>query len=148
LATASIFQTIHHKEFIMSGAIAGLGMSPQAMTGASAPMPPAQKMSNLFSQIAGAGASSISKTQFTQAFNTLNPPASFKAAGASAVFAALDPSGGGQVSKQDFVGGMTQLMSQLRQQHTTSSQAPAPAQTLNASQNALNNIGSTVNTQA
>ena len=133
----------------MSGAIAGLGISPQAMTGASAPMPPAQKMGNLFSQIAGAGASSISKAQFTQAFNTLNPPASFKAAGASNVFAALDPNGTGSVSKQDFINGMTHLMSQLRQQHHAAvTQAPSPAQTIDASQSALNAIGTNVNTQA
>jgi Ca2+-binding EF-hand superfamily protein len=132
----------------MSGAIAGLGISPQAMTGASMRMPPTQKMGNLFSQIDTSGTGSIKQTQFTQAFNTLNPPASFKAAGASTVFAALDPNGTGSVSKQDFISGMTKLMSQLRQQHATPAQAPLPTQTLNASQNALSALGTNVNTTA
>jgi Ca2+-binding EF-hand superfamily protein len=71
-------------------------------------------MSNLFSQIDTSGSGSINQSQFTQAFNTMNPTAGFKSLGASATFQALNPSGSGTVSRQDFVQGMTQLMSQLR----------------------------------
>lgn len=140
----------------MSAAIAGLGMSaaPQAMTGASMRMPPAQKMNNLFSQIDTTGSGSINQTQFTQAFSSLNPPAGFKAIGASAVFAKLDPSGSGSVSKQNFISGMTQVMSEVRQQQqsnsTSTSQAPTPTQTIDASLSGLSNmaIGSNINTLA
>lgn len=132
----------------MSGAISGLGsMMPQATTGASMRMPPAQKMNNLFSMIDTSGTGSITKAQFTQAFNSLNPPAAFKAAGANAVFSALDPNNTGSVSKQDFVNGMTHLMSQLRQQHAAAG-AASSAQTVNASLSALSAVGNNINTQA
>lgn len=133
----------------MSGAISGLGsMMPQAMTGASMRMPPAQKMNNLFNTIDASGTGSITKAQFTQAFNTLNPPAAFKAAGANAVFSALDPNNTGSVSQQDFVNGMTSQMSQLRQQQAHQASATPPAQTVNASLGALGAIGNNINTQA
>ena len=140
----------------MSAAIAGLGMSvaPQAMTGASMRMPPAQKMNNLFSKIDTIGSGSISQSQFAQVFNSLNPPAGFKAMGASAVFAKLDPHGTGSVSKQNFISGMTQMMSEVRQQqqsnHASATQAPTPTQTIDASLSGLSNmaIGSNINTVA
>lgn len=138
----------------MSAAISGMGMSvsPQAMTGASMHMPPAQKMFDLFSQIDTSGSGTITKAQFELAFNTLNPPSGFKSMGADAVFAKLDPNNSGQVSKQDFKNGMLQLMSQIRQQqhHKPAEQASAPAQTIDASLNELNQlvIGSNINTTA
>lgn len=137
----------------MSMAISGLGMAPQAMTGASMRMPPSQKMSTLFSQIDTTGSGSISKSQFEQAFSSLNPPAGFKAMGADAVFAKLDTNGTGSVSKQDFVSGMTSMMSAIRQQHSnhvSASQTPPPTQTIDASLNGLNNLalGANVNTLA
>lgn len=75
--------------------ISSLGMSqmPQAMSGASMRMPPQQKMSNLFQLINANGSGSITKAQFEQAFNSMNPPAAFKAMGVDAAFAKLDPAG-------------------------------------------------------
>ena len=77
-------------------------------------MPPNQKMSNLFNSIDTSGAGSINQAQFNQAFQTLNPPAVFKAQGANAIWSSLDPNGTGSVSKQDFVNTMKDLMAQLR----------------------------------
>ena len=69
------------------------------------------------------------------------------------MFAKLDPNGSGSVSKQDFISGMTQMMSEIRQQHNNNvpaSQAPAPAKTIDASLSALNDLalGSNINTIA
>jgi len=100
----------------MSMGISGVGGSrgPQSMSGASMPMPPARKMATLFSQIDTAGTGSITQSQFNQAFQSTNPPAGFRAMGASAVFQSLNPSSSGTVSQQNFVQGMTQLMAQVR----------------------------------
>jgi Ca2+-binding EF-hand superfamily protein len=103
----------------VSGVAGGYGI--QAMTGASARMPPAQKMASLYSQIDTSGSGSISKAQFTQAFQTMKPTAGFRSMGASAVFQALDPGASGSVSRQNFVQGMTQLMTQLRASGSASS---------------------------
>lgn len=84
------------------------------MTGASAKMPAAPKMANLFDQIDTSGSGVINQAQFTQAFQTMNPAAGFKAMGASQVFAALDPTNSGSVSRPAFVSGMTGLMAQFR----------------------------------
>ncbi|MBI5437646.1 MAG: EF-hand domain-containing protein [Nitrosomonadales bacterium] len=139
----------------MSAVISGMGMAvaPQAMTGASMYMPPAQKMFDLFSQIDTSGSGSITRAQFDLAFNTLNPPSGFKSMGADAVFAQLDPNNSGLVSKRDFKNGMLQMMAQIRQQrHEPAAQAtaPAPAQTIDASLNELNQlvIGSNIDTTA
>ncbi len=101
----------------MSMAISGSGgaAAMTAMSGASTRMAPQQKMSALYNNIDTSGVGSVSQAQFNQAFQTLNPPAPFKAAGAQAVWGALDPSGSGQVSQSDFVNGMKNLMVQLRQ---------------------------------
>ena len=115
--------------------IAGAGMT-NAMSGASMRMPPQQKMTNLFNKIDTSGSGTISQSQFSQAFQTLNPPAAFKSAGATAVWNALDPSGSGQVSQQAFVNGMKNLMVQLRQ-----SDGSAAAQTAAAGTSALSNLG-------
>lgn len=100
----------------MSMGISGVGgsYSPQAMSSASARMPPAQKMANLFSQIDTSGSGPITQSQFTQAFQAMKPTAGFRAMGASAVFQALNPNSSGIVSQQNFVQGMTQLMTQFR----------------------------------
>jgi len=95
----------------------GTTSAAQIWSGASAPMSPDQKMTNLFDQIDTSGSGSISQSQFDQAFQQLNPPASFQAAGADAVWSKLDPTGSGTVSKQDFVKGMTEMMKQLRGAH-------------------------------
>lgn len=107
----------------MSMGVSGIGGSyaPQAMSGASARMPPAQKMATLFAQIDTSGAGSITASQFTQAFQTMKPTAGFSATGANAVFQTLDPSNSGTVSKQNFVQGMTQLMAQFRSSGTSGS---------------------------
>lgn len=142
----------------MSTAISGLGMAgaPQAMTGASMRMPPAQKMANLFAQIDTSGTGSITRTQFEQSFGSLKPPAGFKAMGADAVFAKLDANGSGRVSKQEFVNGMTQMVSHVRQQrqqhYETAVQTPAaaPTKTIDASLNKLSQItiGSNIDIKA
>lgn len=103
-------------------------------SGASAPMSPTQKMSNLFDQIDASGSGSISQSQFAQAFQAMDPPASFQAAGADAVWSKLDPTGSGTVSKEDFVTGMTAMMKQLRTaHHRHHSAAGAQALTQNTS---------------
>jgi len=133
----------------MSSAIAGLAgaaATSQVWSGASMRMPPAQKMANLFDKIDTAGSGSISKAQFEQAFQTMNPPAGVKALGADAVFAKLDPNGTGSVSKQDFVTGMTALMSQLRQHHHANAQGASSPQTLAASTQSLNSLGNSTAT--
>ena len=130
----------------MNMAISGMGNAVQAMTGASVRMPPAQKMSNLFSQIDTSNSGSITKSQFQQAFNALNPPSGFKAMGADAVFSKLEANNSGTVSKQEFVSGMTQMMAQVRQQqHAAPVTAPTATDTINASLSAL---GSNINTSA
>ena len=104
----------------MSMMISGLGAGmPHAVSGASATarMPPQQKMTSLYNQIDTNGAGSITQAQFDQAFQTMNPPGPFKAAGADAVWNALDPTGSGQVSRQDFINGMKNLMVELRRDH-------------------------------
>jgi hypothetical protein len=130
----------------MSMDISGIGSSSMlhAMSGASAGMPPQQKMSSLFDKIDTSGSGTISQAQFDRAFQALNPPSVFQQQGSDAIFSSLDPNGTGSVSKQDFVTGMSQLMASLRAENGTSS-APglSPADSLAASLQALNNIGST-----
>ena len=89
-------------------------------SGASTPMSPTQKMSGLFDQIDTTGSGAITQDQFNQAFQQLNPPASFQAAGAGAVWNKLDPNGTGSVPSSDFVAGMTSMMKELRGQAATS----------------------------
>jgi Ca2+-binding EF-hand superfamily protein len=100
----------------MSMSISGSGgpAGPMAMSGASMRMPPQQKMTNLYQQIDTAGTGSITKSQLTQAFATLNPPPAFKNAGVDAVYRKLDPNNTGSVSKADFVNGMKSMMVSLR----------------------------------
>lgn len=95
----------------MSKTLSGAGGAGMSRAGASAPTH--QKMSTLYGNIDTGG--SITQSQFNQAFQTLDPPAPFEAAGAGAVWNALDPNGTGQVSRQDFINGMKNLMVQLRQ---------------------------------
>lgn len=118
----------------------------QALSGASAAAPPEQKMSNLFVSIDTSGAGTISKAQFEQAFQTMNPPGVFKQQGADTIFAQLDPNGTGSVSKPDFVSGMTQLMSSLRGAHHHHQQGGTSAASdtsgLQSSLAALNQLGS------
>jgi len=130
----------------MSMDISGIGGSSMlhAMSGASAGMPPQQKMSSLFDKIDTSGSGTISQAQFDQAFQALNPPSVFQQQGSDAIFSSLDPNGTGAVSKQDFVTGMSQLMASLRAENGTSSApGPSPADSLAASLQSLNNIDST-----
>ena len=121
MALAAVVGGPNHsgKETTMNMAVSGMGgaAAAQAMSGASMPKSPTQKMSNLFDSIDTSGSGSITKAQFEQAFQTQNPPKAFQQEGADAVWAKLDPNGTGSVSKQDFVTGMTSQMSQLRQHH-------------------------------
>lgn len=137
----------------MSMAISGMGGSastPQVWSGASMRTTSSQKMSNLFDQIDTSGSGTITKAQFEQAFQTMNPPQAAQQAGADAIWAKLDPNGTGSVSKQDFVSGMSSAMSQLRQQHhhhggahAAAAQSSSATQTLSSSVDALAAVGST-----
>ncbi len=128
--------------------LSGMGVAPQVWSGASARMPPQQKMSNLFQQIDTTGKGSISKAQFVQAFNAMNPPEAFKAIGADAAFGKLDPNGTGSVSKQDFISGMKSMMTHGHHRHqqpgATDANAAATSQTLAHSITALSAVGNTV----
>ena len=108
------------------------------ISGASGNIPPNQKMTSLFDSIDTSGSGSINQTQFNQAFQTLNPPAVFKAQGADAIWSSLDPNGTGNVSKQDFVNTMKDLMVQLRADPTGAASPVAPGQTLDSSLQSLN----------
>ncbi|MGC2599853.1 MAG: hypothetical protein WA384_00680 [Rhodomicrobium sp.] len=88
--------------------------APQTMSGASANASPGQKMSNVFASVTTPGSGVITQSQFNTAFNTMNPPAAFQQMGANAVFANLDPNSTGSVSRQNFIQGMTSLISQVK----------------------------------
>ena len=122
-------------------ASAGAGSASEIWSGASAPMAPAQKMSNLFDAIDPSGSGTINQSQFDQAFQTMNPPASFQSAGAASVWGKLDPTGSGTVSKQDFVNGMTAMMKQLRGTHQHHRSSAAGAQTLAQGTSLLQALG-------
>ena len=110
-----------------------------AVSGASSGAPPQQKMANLFDSIDSSGSGSITQSQFARAFQSKNPPAVFQKQGADAIFASLDPTGTGQVSKQDFVSTMSKLMASLRADGSPSSGSQA-TDSLTASLQALNQI--------
>ena len=114
-----------------------------AMSGASAGMPPQQKMTSLFDQIDTSGSGSISQAQFAQAFQSMNPPAVFQNQGADAIFSALDPSGSGSVSKPDFVSVMSKLMASLRAEKGGSAASDSSvSNTLSAGLQSLESVGS------
>jgi Ca2+-binding EF-hand superfamily protein len=91
----------------------GGGVMPQAMTGASARQPLSQQYSSIFSQLTTPGSGVVTRDQFTQAFASLNAPASFQSMGANAVFSALDSNNTGAVSRQAFIQGLKQLSTQV-----------------------------------
>ena len=124
----------------MSSPIEGAGAAgiSHIESGASAPMSPTQKMSNLFDQIDTTGSGSIDQSQFNQAFQALNPPASFQAAGSESVWSNLEKAGGSDVSKSDFISGMTTLMKELRGAQIGSSSGGA--QQLAADTSALDSL--------
>ncbi len=125
----------------MSMTISGAGgwSGAMAVSGASARMPPQQKMSSLFDKIDSSGTGSITQSQFGQAFQTMNPPAGVKAQGANAIWSQLDPSGTGSVSKADFVSGMTSVLTAIRQGGGVA--ASAPVGTAAAAGQSLENLG-------
>ena len=98
----------------MDVSAAGAAWSGAGASGASMRRSPSQKFSNVFDQIDTSGSGSITKSQFEQAFSSLKMPASFRAQGADAIFAKLDPNNTGSVSKQDFVSGMTDQLKAAR----------------------------------
>ncbi len=100
-----------------------VGTTPQIWSGASAPMPPQQKMSNLFNQIDSNGDGNITQQELTQAFQNLKMPPAFKKMGADALFSKLDPNHTGSVSKQSFMTAMQNLMKQIRGHHSHGEQA-------------------------
>jgi hypothetical protein len=140
--SSSLTAAIEKQGQLMSMSIAAVGGASglQAMSGASAGMPPQQKMTSLYNKIDATNSGSITQQQFTQAFQTLNPPPVFQQQGASAIFAALDPTGTGSVSKQDFISGMTSLMASLRADGSPNSSGPSPSQTLASSVHSLNSL--------
>lgn len=99
-------------------------------------------MSNLFDSIDTSGSGSITQAQFQQAFQTQNPPAVFQKQGSDAIFSALDPSGSGGVSKQDFVSTMSQLMVSLRTEGSAQSGSQASS-SVAASLQSFNQINPT-----
>ena len=99
-------------------AISG-GYRPQVTSGASMRQAPAQRMTNLFNTIDTSGSGSITKAQFEQAFQSMNPPQGLQSMGADAVWNQLDPNNTGSVSKQDFVSTMTNVLSQMHAQHAS-----------------------------
>jgi hypothetical protein len=126
----------------MSMTISSMGgmIRPQVMSGASGRMSPSQKMSSLFDKINTSGSGTITKAQFTQAFQGLKSPSSFKAMGADAIFNQLDTKGSGSISKQDFIDGMKKLMEQMRSGAASTASRPS-IQTLNNGLDALNSLG-------
>ena len=138
----------------MSSISAVGGGMPQVAPGASVRRSPTQKMSNLFDKIDTSGSGTITKAQFEQAFQTMNPPKGVQQAGADTLWAKLDPNGTGSVSKQDFVSTMTSMMSQMHHAHHhggNTANAPSPTTTVSSSLNTLNSLGSVgtnVNTSA
>src|SRR5450631_77802 len=122
----------------MSVAAVGGAGNPHIVSGASGNMPPNQKMSSLFNSIDTSGAGAINQAQFNQAFQTLDPPAVFKAQGANAIWNSLDTNGTGNVSMPDFVNTMKDLMVQLRADPTTAASPVASGQTLDSSLQFLN----------
>lgn len=128
------------------------GGAPQVWSGASMRTLPTQKMSNLFDKIDTTGSGSITKAQFEQAFQSMNPPKGVQKIGADALWAKLDSSNTGSVSKENFVSTMADTMKQIRQGHGHHHQAEAtgqtPAQTVSSSLDALNSIGSSIDTTA
>jgi len=127
------------------GGVSGMGsaMKPQVVSGASMRMPPAQKMANLFSKIDTSGSGSISKAQFEQAFQKLNPPPAIKTMGADAVFNKLDTNGTGSVSKQDFINGLKSMAAPGFKHHldTANTTQNNASQTLTTSINSLKALG-------
>lgn len=121
--------------------ISGVGGAgaPQVWSGASPAMSPSQKMANLFDKMDNSGNGSITKNQFEQAFQTMNPPANVKSTGADTIFKLLDPHSSGQVSKTDFITSMTQILEQLNGQMSGSANGSA-SQTLTSGLNGLNSI--------
>jgi hypothetical protein len=102
---------------MMSSSVSGVGGAQWSgsVSGASWSGPPQQKMSSLYDKIDPQGSGSVTASQLAQAFQNLNPPKVFQNLGPEATFAKLDTQGRGQVSREDFVNGMKQLMVQLRQ---------------------------------
>ena len=100
----------------MSSAISSVsgGFRPPVVSGASMRQPMSLRMGNLFDKIDASGTGSITKSQFLQAFQNMNPPKGLQAMGADTLFSKLDPTNSGSVSKQDFVTGMSNILAQLR----------------------------------
>lgn len=111
-------------------------------SGASYGAPPQQKMSNLFDSIDTTGSGGITQGQFEQAFQSKNPPTVFQKQGVDAIWTALNPSGSGTVSKQDFVSTMSKLMVSLRADGAGQSGSQSSA-SIAASLNSLNQINPT-----
>lgn len=71
-------------------------------------------LTQAFQSIDTSNSGSISKVQFDAAFQNMKMPQALRSMGADALFAKIDPNGTGNVSKQDFISGMKNLVSQAR----------------------------------
>jgi len=119
---------------------------PQVTSGASSRMGPSKKMSHLFDKIDSQGTGSISREQFSNAFETLNPPKRFKSMSADQVFDQITNNKTNSVAKSDFVSAMTQLSRSLvqGQSEQPANAAAAPSQTLMTSLQSFNGLGGNV----
>ena len=133
----------------MSMSISGSGamQSPQAWSGASMKMPPAQKMSNLFDKIDTTSSGSITKAQLDQTLQSNKAPSSFQSLGTDKLWSQLDPNATGQVSKQDFTSKMAEIQSQMhtQQSHHHHRGSADNAQSTAQSTNALTALGGNAN---
>lgn len=136
----------------MSGGISGIsgGNAPQVTSGASRMGGNSNKFVQIFQQMDTSNSGSISNAQFETAFNKTNLPAKLQAMGADAIYSKLDPNNTGSVSKQDFISGMRNIVTQgsAGHHHHGGSQASvqgatSPSSTLSSNLQELNATFST-----
>jgi hypothetical protein len=110
--------------------LSGVGAIPPVpvTTDANLQLSVAQFLGNLFDQISNVddnqvdtndpvnphNPTSITQTQFGDAFNSLALPPQLRGLGANTVFSLLDPNQTGSVSRSDFVTGLTRLLEDVR----------------------------------
>jgi len=102
----------------MNSIISGVGgISPHLISGAGKKMGANNIIAQMFQSMDSSGAGSISKSQFQSAFDSLNLPSKVKSLGADAIFNRLDPTGTGNVGRQDFITGIKTLYKQSQEQN-------------------------------
>jgi hypothetical protein len=104
-------------EAVMTTPISGVSphVRVDTYTGASgARMPASAKMASLFDRIDSSGAGVITRSQFNNAFQTMQPPGDFKTRGADAIWSTLTSRQSNSIAKNDFVTGMLAQMRSMR----------------------------------